>query len=164
MAKKIVKPKKVGGPFVTAALFCEGVNEEANGVVSAIRIVDEIRMGLSSNAPPDFPSKAHPLELSMLSLIIIRAGDLAGKKKRMLKIVINAPSGKKVQAIPHVFDMPPYPNGTATIKAKINLKATEAGCYWLDVFVDGKRLTKMALNLQIQPAVPPASVPAGGAK
>ena len=71
MAKAKNPKKKIGGPFVAAAVLCNSVSEDADGVVSALRIVDEIRGVLSPDAPADFPSKSNPLEINLFALIIV---------------------------------------------------------------------------------------------
>ena len=40
------------GPYLVAALFCEKVLSEKDGVISTMRIVDRITITVSGEAPP----------------------------------------------------------------------------------------------------------------
>jgi len=151
MAKGKNPKKKVGGPFLAAAVLCNSITEDSDGVVSAIRIVDEIRAVLTPNAPADFPSKAKPVELSLFALIIIRRGD-AAPGKHQLSLVIERPDGSRDELKNEDVQMPDYPNGTATVKAKLSMKLFSQGTFWIDVILGKQLLTRMALNLVLQRA------------
>jgi len=151
------KPKKkTGGPFVAAAVFCNSVTEDSDGVVSALRIVDEIRIAVGPHAPADFPSKDNPVETALFVLIMIRRGDAAPGKHK-LRLVVEAPSGKTRELQRVACEMPAHPNGTATIKARVALKLLSAGVFWIDVILGKERLTRMALNLVVQRTDAPES-------
>jgi hypothetical protein len=146
--------KAIGGPFVTAALLCNSVTEDSDGVVSALRIVDEIRAVIPHNAPIDFPSETTPVEVSLFALVIIRRGDARGGK-HVLRLVVETPTGKTSELTRQTVEMPKYPNGAAAVKARMTLKLRSAGVFWIDVFLGKDRLTRMALNLLIQRAQEP---------
>jgi hypothetical protein len=156
MAKSKKPTKRVGGPFVAAAVFCNSILEDSDSVVSALRIVDEVQITVSSLAPPDFPSKANPLEIPLWGLIIIRRGD-ADSGKHELRLVIEQPDGKSGELSKHEITLPDHPNGATTIKSKMLMKLHSPGVFWVDVILDGKRLTRMPLNLLIhRPETPVA--------
>ncbi len=151
MAKKEQHVKKVGGPFLAAAVFCTSVSEDSDGVLSAIRIIDEFRIALPSGTPTDFPSKSKPLEINIFALIVIRRGDArAGKHK--LRLVGEQPDGTIQELVAEDIEMPPFPNGTTGVRAKINMKLHSEGVRWIDVILGKERLTRMALNLVIHRA------------
>jgi hypothetical protein len=143
--------KKIGGPFLTAAILCSSISEESDGVVSVSRIVDEIRLMLGPGAPDGYPSKANPIDASLWALIIIRRGD-APARKHELKLVMEQPNGITSEIGKEAFDMPAYPNGAVNLRVRLALKMFSAGVFWIDVLLDEKRLTRMALNLQIHRA------------
>jgi hypothetical protein len=154
MAKsKKTMVKKIGGPFVASAILCQSISEDSDGLVSAHRILDEIRVVLNANAPAEFPSKAHPVELPLFALIMIRRGD-AGSGKHRLRLVFERPDGKTTDVYNEDIEMPKFPNGAATVKAKITAKLQSEGVFWIDVILNKERLTRMALNLVIQRAEP----------
>jgi hypothetical protein len=159
MARTAKPEKKVGGPFVAAALLCNSITEDSDGVLSAIRIVDEIHALVRSDAPPDFPSKDKPLDVTTWALIIIRRGDArAGKHK--LRLVFERPDGTTDEAVNQDIELPKHPNGAANVKVKMSLKLFSSGVFWIDVVLDGKCLSRMALNLVIlRPESTPANKP-----
>ena len=148
MAKDKKTAKPIGGPFIAAAVLCQGVSEESDGVFSVTRIVDEIRLALSPDAPEDYPSKDKPIEIPLWALVIIRKGD-ARVGKHKLRLVVEQPNGKVREAFKTDVEMPEYPNGTTTVRAKMLMKLHSSGVFWIDVILGRQRLTRMALNLKI---------------
>jgi len=146
-AKK--RAKKAGGPFVAAAVFCQTIVEDSDGVVSALRVVDELRGIFPAHAPDDFPSKEHPAEVALFVLIIIRRGDAPAGKHR-LELVSESPKGETQEVFSQEVEMPPYPNGAVNVKARLAMKFQGQGVYWFDVVLGGKVLTRMALNIMLQ--------------
>lgn len=160
MAK--TKPaKKVGGPFLAAAVLCTAISEDSDGIVSAHRIVDEIRVALPHDAPADFPSASKPFETSLFTLIIIRRGD-AASGRHQLRLVAENPSGEVKEMLSRDIKMPKHPNGAAMARIRMSMRLHSAGVHWIDVELDGKRLTRMALNIVIQRAEAPNTTPPQG--
>jgi len=144
MAKQ--KEKKVGGPFIAAAMLCNSVSEDSDGVLSAMRIVDQVGLNIPPDAPPDFPSKAKPIDVSLFALIIIRRGD-AKVGKHNLRLVMENPEGKIKPLAKAKIEFPQFQNGAANVKIRLGLKLYTPGVFWIDVILDKQRLTRMALNL-----------------
>ena len=148
MAKRKKVTKKIGGPFLAAAVFCENVIDEKDGMISVVRIVDGCSISINEDAPPDFPSKANPIRISQSALIVIRTGDSPGKHN--LKLIVQSPPGKrKAQPVQEV-NLTPEQNGGANVKINAILEAFSPGMFWFDVYIDGKRVTRMPYNLQIK--------------
>ena len=47
-----------------AAVFCESIMQDSDGMHSAIRIMDTIQMMIPPDAPPDVPSKEKPVQIT----------------------------------------------------------------------------------------------------
>lgn len=63
------------GPYLSAAVICEKVLEETNGVKSAIRMIDRItRTEIGPNPPPDMI----PFEYNLCLLVKFKAGRARG--------------------------------------------------------------------------------------
>ena len=149
MARQNKSAKQIGGPFIATAVLCQSIAEDSDRVLSVQRIIDELRGVIPHDAPADFPSKSKPLEVQLFALVIIRRGDApAGKHK--LRLVIERPDGKRTEATKMDIEMPKYPNGAANVKAKMSMKLHSPGVFWIDVILDKRRLTRMALNVLIQ--------------
>jgi hypothetical protein len=156
MAETATPTKNSGGPYVAAALFCNSILEDSDGIVSALRIVDEIRVVINPNAPPDVPSKADPIEIPLFALIIIRRGD-APAGMHQLALAMETPDGKTEEVYKGEITMPDHPNGAAVIKSRVTLRLHSSGVFWIDVILGENRLTRMAMNLLIQRSEPAAA-------
>src|SRR5262245_12108413 len=131
MAKKTAKKsgkKSVGGPFLAAAVFCESIMQDKDGVASAIRILDTMQILISPQAPPDVPSKDQPLQLVQHILIIIRTGDEPGKHR--LKLVINPPSGTASEIMDQEVVLSKEAHGGTTVKSALNMRVFSSGVFW----------------------------------
>lgn len=148
MAKKKKQVKKIGGPFLAAAVFCESIMEDSGGKVSAIGILDGCELYIPPDAPPDVPSETQAVGFSQNVLLIFRSGDAPGKHK--LWFVIERPDGKRLKHPEREIELSSPPNGGLHLKTTAFFKVASSGVYWFDVFLDGKRFTRMPLNITIQ--------------
>jgi hypothetical protein len=139
--------KPVGGPFLAAAMFCESTMEDKDGVLSAIRIVDTVNLWLAPNAPPSLPSNDEPIGTSQNALVTFRTGDSPGTHS--VGFVINSPSGEKGVSHAKDFELGKEPNSGVNIRTAVPIKITGSGVYWIDVILDGKRVTRMPLNVRV---------------
>src|SRR5262245_45206440 len=76
-----------GGPYLSAAVFCEKVLGEKDGVLSAIRIVDRITVTASGTAPPE---KMPPTNIQVTALVAFKSGFFKGSAE--IKLVGRTPS------------------------------------------------------------------------
>lgn len=132
-------------PLLAAAVFCDKVLEGADGAMSAINLVDTYTLFLTPDA------LAHPdqrVPVSLKALLAFKSGDVVGD--RTLKLVLRIPTGKKKSVLEKTL---PFKGGEQAVNIKVNveLKIKTQGLYWLDVLVDGARLTRMPLKVSFQP-------------
>jgi hypothetical protein len=146
--KKPNAPNKPGGPFLAAAVFCDNILEEMGGVVTAYRIVDSVQGLIAASAPPDLPSKKNPIEFRLNMLLVFRSGDSPGKHK--LKLVVESPLGKRKTMSAQEIELSPEPQGGINFKSNFVLRAYSNGMFWVDVILDGKRLTRMPLSVAMR--------------
>lgn len=112
-------------PLIAAAMICERVIEEKEGVLSAIRIVDTITI----------PKIPWPVTLSVL--VSLKSG--AARGKHTLKLVLRTPSGKEPKEVPQ---FPLFFEGEergTNVVVNFVLQASEEGLYWFDVLIDEKK-------------------------
>lgn len=145
MAKATKQPKKrsrkkLGGPFLAAAFFCEKVIEDEDGALSALRIVDAC--SIREVAAGDVPFE-RPVIVSILALVILRSGDAAGPHE--LAVVPELPDGTRMDTESREVFLPEAPNGGTTMQFNVTFPAKQSGIFWLDVFLDGKLSTRMPL-------------------
>ena len=65
----------ITGPYLQAALLCERVMEEKDGVLSVIRIFDRV---IQTASGPSAPEAMQPLNYAMTALIILKSGRATG--------------------------------------------------------------------------------------
>src|SRR5947208_9362047 len=79
------------GPFLQAALLCEKVLIEPDGVPSAIRIVDQLTIQrVQAEGEPAGPEPPAVMQLSLL--VILKSGDAPGAY--VIRVRGRAPSGR----------------------------------------------------------------------
>lgn len=147
MPAKAPKVSKLGGPFLAAAVFCEGILEDKGGAVSALKIVDGCHIELSADAPSEFPSRNHPLPISQKALITFRTGGAPGN--HIVKLVLENPEGNRFDGGSRDVTFASAPNGGANICTTAVFPAHETGLFWVDVYLDSKLATRMPFKVTI---------------
>jgi hypothetical protein len=148
MAKRKKTVKKIGGPFLAAAIFCENILEDSSGLMSVQRIMDGCQVVVSPFAPPDMPSKANPVPVAQNILLIFRTGDAPGKHE--LKLVMQGPNGKRSLVSTMEISLTEPSHGGVNVKTVAKMMVYSSGVFLIDVILDGKRFTRMPLNIDIQ--------------
>jgi hypothetical protein len=146
-------------PHIAAALICEKVLQESDGVISAIRLVDTLYFGFVLAPGAVVPDPPPPIQVSFTALVIVKAGDALGSQK--IRIAIVNPRGAPVGE-PAVFE--PYfeqPESGANFVVNVGLQTNELGRYWLEVYSgsDAKPLARTPFRIVPQP---PKQLPAEG--
>jgi hypothetical protein len=132
------------GPYLIAALLCEKVLQEQDGIISVIRMVD--RITLTANAP-GAPEKMPPTSINLYALISLKSGSARGKDT--IKLSIEAPSGVRQpdQLLPVLFEG--EDRGVNLIIA-VNMVVDQEGVYWFDIRLDEQLLTRVPLRILYQ--------------
>ncbi len=128
----------MGGPWVAAAVFCEKVLQEQDGVDTLVRIVDRITMVLQGEVP--LP------QVQLILLVILKSGFQRGTFE--LSVEGTAPSGVTMSPaqVPVLLE-----GEDRGISVKTHLVfQPEEGLYWFDVKVDDVLLTRMPLRVIVQ--------------
>src|SRR5438128_2820070 len=112
-----------GGPYLAAALICEKVLHEKDGVFSIIRMVDRLTVSLGPNAPAKMP----PLQIPLNVFLGFKSG--IAKGNYVVKLTGENPSGeeKELAILNVLFEGDDRGNN---LQITINLQAEEDGLYW----------------------------------
>jgi len=132
-----------GGPFLQAALFCERVLQEQDGVVSAIRVIDRVVFATAPDGSRMQPE--HPVTL----LITLKAGGARGRFS--VGVSVEKPSGQAGAR----FEAPVFLEGEdrgVNIVVVMGFAPDQEGLYWHDVAFQGDRITRIPLRAIFQPA------------
>lgn len=146
-AKKKPK-KKVGGPFLAVAVFCDNILEETDKALTVVKIHDGYMIVLPHDAPADIPSKEKQLPLMQWMLLSFRSGDSPGEHQ--LRVIIESPSGKRSKAIDGPVMLSNEPNGGHNNRVHLGMSVYSSGTYWFEVYLDRKLYTKMPLQITIK--------------
>lgn len=142
------------GPYLQAALICEKVLQEQDGVLSVIRVVDR---HTATVLGPEVPADMPPVAVNATVLVILKQGDAIGRYA--IKLRPEAPSGQQLPTleVPVQFVEGAGEQGV-NIVIPMNLQLQEEGLYWFDVIWSDPRggaeeglLTRVPLRVMYQP-------------
>lgn len=131
MAKEVRNPF-ADGPYVQAATFCERALQEADGVLSLVRLVDVVTHAVQGpQAPQEMPTVHFPLTL----VIALKAG--AARGRHDITITPRQPSGEVLEPLSTSIRLEGENRGTNLI-SRIDLPYTQEGLHWFEVQFDGE--------------------------
>ena len=134
------------GPYLAAALLCEKVLQEKDGVLSAIRIVDRIIQKTQGvGAPELMPAVTVDLKL----LLIFKSGP--GQGSRNVTVALAYPSGRLQPSA----SLPIYLEGGegdrgANLIVEVKFQTQEEGLYWFDILLENELITRVPLRILYQ--------------
>jgi hypothetical protein len=131
------------GPLVLAALVCEQVLEERDGVLSATRIVDRVIVERHDDGVP---------AVQVRYLVMLRRGMAAiGSGEHEASIVLRYPSGEHevVTREPWKVSWPPGEAQDEGVNLNVTLRLglPAEGLYWLEVLFDGAHVAATPLRV-----------------
>ena len=135
-----------GGPYLNAALLCERVLQEKDGVLSLIRLVDRVVITAVSTggiAPDVLP----PSVVSFHLLIVLKSGVYKGTAP--VRLVIHSPSETQVgeSSVDVFFE---GDDRGVNLILPMQLQINEDGAYWISVFCMGTLFTRIPLRVVYQ--------------
>jgi len=135
-------PRDSSGPHLIAAILCGTILQEANGLVSAIRLIDQVTLSLVRLANAEEPLR--PL-VELNALIVFNSGGFQGD--RTLVLEIESPTG-------HIYPSPatlviPFQGGERGVNIVTALRfiAESEGLYWINVLLDQDQFTRVPIRI-----------------
>lgn len=138
------------GPFVNAALFCEQAIEDKGGVLTLVRVVDQITVSVSGeNAPDDLPPGA---TVNTTLVVSLKPGEARGRQS--VQVIFEHPDGtlRPGPEIPVHFTG--GPNNGANLIMKVTLGLSSSGLYWANVAVNSRLVTRVPLEVRYEVTPP----------
>jgi hypothetical protein len=129
-----------GGPYLTAAFFCDKVLHEPDGVLSAIRIVDRWTVNGPQVAMP-------PTILQTNLVILMKSGSYRGNAQITVSPI--TPSNNRLPPVGFPVLFEGEDERGAGIVLPMAFPAQESGLYWFEV-----SLALQALQPQVITAIP----------
>ena len=136
------------GPFLSAAILCEKVLIEQDGVASAIRIVDRVTQQVSSPQPPD---PMEPFEHELTLYLTFKSGAARGPIN--LEIRLQKPSGESPAPMFQTLNFEGDDERGVNVINKFQIRIEMPGLYWFDVYLEGHRITRIPLRVIYLPQV-----------
>ncbi len=143
-------PQETGGPYLAAALFCEKVLREGDGVLSLIRVVDRWTV--------NGPSDQMPVTVIQTNLVIIAKSGMHRGSSNVTVTPI-APSGEKLPTLSFPVLFEGDDDRGIGIAAGMGFPVSEHGVYWFEVFIDGQLTTRVPLRVIYLRAGPSVATP-----
>jgi len=140
-------PRITPRPYLAAALFCERVLQEQDGVLSAIRIVDTLKVHhIDEKTGQQGERRRSASQVSgVYILLMFKSGEYEGTGKVTFKV--RSPSGKELSPVIDINIELKGRQFGANLIIDAGLPFTEPGVYWFDVYFAGELLTRMPLSV-----------------
>jgi len=136
-------------PQLTAALFCEKVLLEQDGVASCVRIIDRIIVSPHEGTTPPGSSGLGGNAFSLNMLISLKGGEFRGETKLTVEMI--APDGKNRQVLSGTAKFGSAGEG-ANFVIQGPFPIPGPGLYWFEVRCDGQLLTRAPLEILLASA------------
>ncbi len=129
------------GPYLQAALICERVLMEQDGVASIIRVVDRVQIAASGPSPPE---TMPPFSANLTLMIILKSGRARGPQP--VRVTIEQPSGTARDAGLMTAFLEGEDRGV-NLMMQMAIQFTEQGLYWFGIYVTDKLMTRIPLRI-----------------
>lgn len=138
------------GPYIAAALFCESTIEDKNGVITIVRVVDQVTVAcVGEGAPDDLPPGAG---VQTTFVLMLKPGQAKGRQT--VNVVIVHPDGTREKGPDVPVHFTQGPNNGANLVLNIGIRLSTAGLYWADVLVNDRLVTRAPLEVRYEPNPP----------
>lgn len=134
------------GPFLAAAFLCEKVLTEGDGVKSAIRIIDRTTRTVTL---PNPPAEMEPFEHQLVLFLKFKSGRARGPYDLSVRLV--KPSFESSEILLQTIQFEGEDHRGIDVAINMMMKLENSGHYWLDVSLNGIRMTRVPLQVVYQP-------------
>ena len=132
------------GPFIQAALICEKVLEEKDGVLSVIRVIDRLTHAINA---PSLPAELPQVTFPCVLLVMLKSGRARGRHQ--VEVAMEHPSGRRNQIISSSLQLEGEERG-ANLVLRVGLTFDAEGLYWFDVILDDRLFTRIPFRMMYQ--------------
>jgi len=134
------------GPFVNVAIFCERAILDNEGVLTLVRLTDQITIRSSGpQAPEELPAGT---VVQTTLVIVLKPGEARGNQG--LRIDIEEPTGQVRPGPEMSVPFAGGPSQGANIVLPMVLQVESAGLYWANVYIAGRVVTRVPLQITYQ--------------
>jgi hypothetical protein len=133
------------GPYVNAAMFCDRVLQEADGVISLIRVIDRLTVTAQApggEAPPELPEG----QLQVTLVVTFKSDDAQGRYPVTIRPQLPSGTYLPENTIDVMFE---GADRGVNLILNMQIPAIE-GLYWFDVILNDQVLTRTPLRVMYQ--------------
>jgi hypothetical protein len=131
------------GPYLTAALLCERVLDEKDGVKSLIRIVSQVTSRFSG---PNIPQKMPAIQARLALFISMKTGKKAGKHN--IRIAFTRPDKTSIPDMIHGINLEEPESRSNHLVIALDISLDQEGVNWFDVYFDDFLMTRIPLSVR----------------
>ena len=135
----------IGGPYLNAALVCERVLQERDGVTSLIRVIDRVTVTALSQGT--VAGELPPSSLSFTVYVALKSGVYKGSLP--VKFEIKSPDDEKLGEFSTDVLFEGDDRGV-NIVSPMQLQIQKDGLWWIDVFLMNDLITRIPLRVIVQ--------------
>ncbi len=136
------------GPYLEAALLCEKLLHEVDGVKSIIRVIDRVtRQAVGPNPPIEM----EPFEYGMFLYIRFKSGAARGPMTLQIRLV--KPSGESPPSTTNTIIFEGEDDRGVDIGAEMRLKFDQVGVYWFYIILNDINVTRIPFRVVYIPQV-----------
>jgi len=150
------------GPYLSAALLCEKVLVEQDGVKSAIRIIDRVTHTVIAPNPPEV---MEPFEHELALLVRLKSGKDRGSYR--LRLTLVKPSGETLTPIRQTIYLEGEDDRGVDVIANLRVQFGSERVHWFEVWLQAVSmsnellLTRIPLRIIYSTQVIPGQAPGG---
>ncbi len=137
------------GPYLAAALLCEKVLQESNGVKSIIRIVDR-----ATRTPPvgsDSASEMSPFKCDLFLYLRFKSGSARGAMRLQIKLV--KPSGESPSPLQQMINFEGEDDRGVDIVTEMKLELDQTGVFWFHIILNDFEITRLPFRVIYMPQI-----------
>lgn len=132
------------GPFLSAAVFCEKVLQEKDGVCTLVRMVDRLISQATGVNPPE---KMPQLQANLTLFIALKSGFARGSYSVHVRVTNPLGRPSDVATLPVLLE---GEDRGANLIGQMQIQLDEPGLYWFDVLFERRLLTRIPLRVVYQ--------------
>lgn len=130
------------GPYLSAALLCEYLLEEKDAAKTVVRIHDRV---IQTAVGAAVPEKMPIISASPTLFLSFKIGKRRGKHE--IRIELTKPDGDKAPSHKLTVNLEGTDNQGIDLRIHLQLAIDQEGVYWIDVYFDELRFTRVPLQV-----------------
>ena len=138
------------GPYLVAAILCEKILVEQDGLKSLIRIFDRTTRQITRVSPPEV---MEPFDFDHSLFLSFKSGQARGPMT--LRVTVIRPTGESPPPFQAQLHFEGEDDRGVDIAAQMRLHVEIPGMYWFVISLDGVPVTRIPWRVLYEPRISP---------